>query len=92
MVLGEAQAYSLPVVATDTGGIGSMVAPSSGATFRLEAFTEDAAAFVARAWADPALYADLSRNSRAVFDDRHNWAAAARTVVGSLEAALQSKG
>jgi glycosyltransferase involved in cell wall biosynthesis len=92
VVLAEAQAYGLPVVASDTGGISSMVGPGSGEAFDLPGFPEAAAAFVSSVWSDPVAYSRMSRSARTAFTTRFNWDTAARTVLAVLEAALRGSG
>lgn len=86
MVVAEANAYGAPVLITDTGGIGSLMAP--GANGEMLPPGADGAAYAARIRAlSGAGYAALSASSFAHYRTRLNWSAWARDVVAALRAA-----
>ncbi|MBC7139186.1 MAG: glycosyltransferase family 4 protein [Defluviimonas sp.] len=88
MVVAEANAHSLPVLITATGGIGSlMVEGANGRMLPPEAGPGAWAAAIRETLADPAAYARLRETSFAQYRDRLNWGAWAEALVAELEAA-----
>lgn len=83
--IAEADAYGLPAVTTDTGGVGEMVADGeSGFLLPLAARGDAYAAVIAAAWADPARCAALARAARRRYEERLNWDAWARAALPLL--------
>jgi len=74
IVLAEAQAYGVPVLATRTGGIESMISNGeSGQAFESSAFVQNAANLVESASADPSLYGALSDGARSYYEEKFRW-------------------
>ncbi len=73
-VFNEANAFGLPVITTDTGGIASVICNGeNGYTLPLTARGDSYADLIAAIYQDPQRYLRLVQSSRAVFDDRLNW-------------------
>ncbi len=84
-VFGEASAFGVPSVVTTSGGSGSAVADGeNGFVFGPRTSAAEIAARVAALVRDPAAYRALARSSRAVFDERLNWASATAVVAARL--------
>jgi glycosyltransferase involved in cell wall biosynthesis len=84
IVFCEANAFGLPAITTNIGGIpdivtegknGFMLPPSSGGS--------EYAKLISHIWQDPKCYSELASSSRRVFDERLNWDAWA-VAVGKL--------
>ena len=74
IVVCEANAFGLPVIAADTGGVSGMVTEGeNGFLLPLHARGDRYAEIVAEFYKDQQRYAELVRSSRAAFDDRLNW-------------------
>ena len=74
IALCEANAFGLPVVATNTGGIPQIVHEGqNGFMLPLTGRGSDYAALIADVWRDRARYAQLAASSRKAFDERLNW-------------------
>jgi glycosyltransferase involved in cell wall biosynthesis len=74
IVLAEAQAYGIPVVASDVGGIASMMRPGSGGrTYPLGRFVDDATNLIEGLWGDPARYAAEQAAARRAYEQLLNW-------------------
>jgi glycosyltransferase involved in cell wall biosynthesis len=88
MVLAEANAFGLPVITTQTGGIPSIVREGeNGFMLPLEARGADYAKVIAEVYQDDQRYAELVKSSRAAFDERLNWDAwgsAIRKIIKDL--------
>ena len=85
IVFNEAAAFGLPVIAPDTGGVGSVV--RNGVTGLLLGPTSNPlewAASIATLCSDHALYRRYARTALAGFDDRLSWLAAASRVAALL--------
>jgi len=81
MVIAEANAYGVPVITTDVGGIGTLVHPGiNGYMVSLEAPAEDYATCIATAFDDPVTYQTLTQGSRTEYLQRLNWKAWAQSV------------
>lgn len=74
LVFCEANAFGLPVIATDTGGVREII--RDGENGFLLPYSEGGAAYaevIANLYCDDERYAQLVRASRAAFEDRLNW-------------------
>lgn len=81
-VIGEANAFGLPVLATDIGGIGGMIVDGeTGFLLPFEARGDAYAAVIAQTLADPTRLAALPQQARQRFDERLNWDAWARAAL-----------
>lgn len=81
MVIAEANAYGVPVVTTDVGGIGTLVRPEiNGYMLSLESPAADYATCIARAFDEPATYQALAQGSRTEYLQRLNWKAWAQSI------------
>jgi glycosyltransferase involved in cell wall biosynthesis len=77
----EANAYGLPVVAAQVGGIPSLITPGqNGYTLPLEATGADYARLIADVVASPEHYHGLSQQARQEYDQRLNWDAWASRI------------
>jgi glycosyltransferase involved in cell wall biosynthesis len=83
IVFCEAAAYSLPALATDTGGVGSVVLDGVSGCLVPEGSTgSDYATLIMKIMETPGLYPELARNSRCRFDKVLNWNQWAKTITG----------
>ena len=74
IVFCEASAYGVPIVATDTGGVSSVVVEGvNGLLLPPEADADAYAETVAQLWQDPARYQKMRQTSRARYDAALNW-------------------
>lgn len=93
MVLCEAAAYGVPVVTSDTGGIGSIVRDESwGIALACDAPPEAYANWIASAFGDRARYRNLARAARREYDERLNWGAFIRGLCDVVAAAPRPRG
>lgn len=94
LVFCEANAFGVPVLATRTGGIESIVQPGiNGVLFPLEASPEDYAEEVIKWMADIGAYRSLARQARAEYEKRLNWDASIARFLHLVEEILpQAKG
>jgi glycosyltransferase involved in cell wall biosynthesis len=73
-VFGEANAFGLPVITTDTGGIASVICNGeNGYMLPLAAQGGDYADLIANIYRDEQRYRQLAHCSRAAFEERLNW-------------------
>lgn len=85
--ISEANAFGLPAVTTDTGGVPEMVIDGeTGFLLPLEAGGDAYAAVIARAVATWERCEVLSRNARAHYEQRLNWDAWARSAIPLISA------
>lgn len=86
MVIAEANANSLPVIATDVGGIGTLVHPGkNGALLDLNADATEWAAAVRSLTVSSLSYNDLRRSAFAHFTQVLNWSSWSRELVKDLK-------
>lgn len=81
VVLAEANAFGVPGVAPEVGGIGSLIrAGHNGHMVSARAPASDYASYIAGCWQDEARYHDLALSSYAEYSTRLNWKSAGRTM------------
>jgi glycosyltransferase involved in cell wall biosynthesis len=86
LVFCEANAYGLPVIATDTGGVsGAVTNGRNGYLLPLAARGGEYARLIKEIYRDDGRYNALVRSSRSEFEERLNWDAWARKVNGLIE-------
>ncbi len=74
IVICEANAFGLPAITTEVGGITTIVKNGkNGYTLPLSASAEDYANLIARIWSDRTCYDNLVHSSREEYDLRLNW-------------------
>ena len=85
IVFSEAAAYGLPIVATETGGVGQVVHDGeNGVLLPLAAEGAAYAEVIARIIADEATYARMSLASRDAYDTHLSWDAWGRRMATIL--------
>lgn len=88
-VIGEANAFAVPVAASDIAGIPEMVRTGvNGKVFPLATFPAAAARWVAELASDHAQYARLCHSSYHEYETRLNWDAATAMLVRHMREAL----
>ncbi len=74
IVFCEANAFGLPVITTDTGGVsGAVCNGENGFMLPLSAGASEYARLISEVWRDRAAYSSLAHSSRAAFEQRLNW-------------------
>ncbi|SRR5579883_1330407 len=74
IVFSEANAFGLPVITTDTGGVSGVVSEGeNGCMLPIEARGDQYAQLIYDIYQNDHQYAELVRSSRAAFDNRLNW-------------------
>ena len=74
MVICEANAFGLPVITTDVGGIPTLIQQGqNGYTLPLTAIAQDYAHVIAQNFSNPAQYQKLVQTSRQAYETRLNW-------------------
>lgn len=92
IVFSEASSFGLPILATDTGGVASIVLEGrNGRVFAMNAPASEYADFVQKTMADPREYLRLSLSSLDEYRTRLNWGAAGRALKALLEEFLASR-
>lgn len=92
LVFCESSAFGLPCVATDVGGVPSIV--ENGVNGWLLPADAPPAAYAERLhamWQDPAIYEACARNGRRLYEERLNWDAAAQKTVGLMRRFLAAR-
>src|SRR5947209_2647947 len=88
MVLAEANAFGLPVITTNTGGVPEVVREGeNGFLLPLDARGDAYAEVIATIYRDDQRYAELVKSSRAAYENRLNWDAwgvAVKKIIADL--------
>ncbi len=80
-VFKEANAFGVPVITTDTGGVADVIKDGeNGYTLPYNAHSEEYARLIAEIYRDEARYNKLATSSRAAYDQRLSWDAWAQAV------------
>ncbi|MGD1901905.1 MAG: glycosyltransferase family 4 protein [Geitlerinemataceae cyanobacterium] len=88
-VLCEANAFGVPVLTTDAGGMPTVVrAGVNGFTHGFDGWAAAMADRVTRLWRDRAAYENLARSSRTEYDARLNWTVLGRRIGEAIERCL----
>jgi glycosyltransferase involved in cell wall biosynthesis len=91
VVFAEANAYAVPNIASDVGGIRSAVVDGRGGRcFRLDAPLEEAADYIAAHFQNPPQYQALARAARREYDERLNWQTIGASARRHLERVVQN--
>jgi len=81
----EANAYGLPVITTNTGGVSGVIAEGeNGFMLPYDARGTEYAKLIAHLYREEKCYASLVCSSRSAFDDRLNWDAWGHSLSGLL--------
>lgn len=89
-VFREANAFGLPVITTDTGGVSGIIREGeNGCMLPFAARGNDYAEVIARLYQDDQRYTALVRSSRAAFEDRLNWDAWGSALQGIVLKTMQ---
>ena len=90
MVISEANAYGVPAVVTDVGGIPTIMRHGlNGFMLPLAATGADFARVIAEAYRDRCRYEQLARTSREEYEHRLNWGRWSHQVAGVLKKAAK---
>lgn len=74
IVFCEANAFGLPALTTDVGGIPDIVTEGkNGFMLPLSARGSEYASLISRIWQNRKRYSDLTMSSRSIFDEKLNW-------------------
>ncbi len=88
-VLCEANSFGVPVLATDVGGVGTIVRDDiNGKLFSSEAAIADYCEYISHRVQNYSTYRDLARSSFQEYRSRLNWDVAARSILEVLEQQL----
>jgi glycosyltransferase involved in cell wall biosynthesis len=91
-VLCEANAFGVPVLTSDVGGIPSVVRSGvNGFTAPLRGWTEAIVRSVVALWRDPASYQALARSARQEYDRRLNWTTLGERISAEIRCSLASQ-
>lgn len=87
MVVGEAGAFAVPVLASNVGGMSDVVCDGvNGLVLAPESTGEVYAARLAQLWEEPERYAALAHGARRMFDEVLNWDTATRAFLSRVTA------
>jgi len=86
LVFCEANAFGLPAIATNTGGVSGIIDHGrNGFLFPMSASASDYAKCIRSTWENSSIYYKLVRSSREAYDERLNWDVWGKTVRELLE-------
>ena len=92
VVFCEASAFGLPIITTNTGGVGGAVTEGeNGFMLSPEAGGWEYAELIQRLLESEGIYSAVVKSSRAAFEDRLNWDAWGRRVAGLLDGITGSR-
>ncbi len=92
LVFCEASAFGLPCIATDVGGVSSIVENGiNGWLLPLDASADDYAIRIKELFCDRESYRTTARNGRRLFDERLNWDVAGSQVIALMRKHLEKK-
>ncbi len=92
IVYAEANAFGLPAIGTDAGGVSDAIRPGeNGFLLPFEARGEQYAELIADMYSQPQRYQELVRSSRKAFEQRLNWDTWGRTVAGIMKQVLPTE-
>ena len=81
MVFSEANAFGIPVITSDVGGVGSLIENGvNGHMLPLSADGREYANLIASIFKDTKLFETMRTSSRQLFDERLNWRVWAKSV------------
>ena len=86
MVFAEANAYGVPVITADVGGVsGVIIEGESGFILPADSSPQDFADLIERIWSKRETYLELRKSARRAYEDEFNWAVWARRFRKKLE-------
>jgi glycosyltransferase involved in cell wall biosynthesis len=89
VVFCEANAFGVPCLATEVGGIPTIIQNEvNGRLFDLHAHGREYAEWIADIWKDPARYQELALGSRRRYDERLCWSASIQQIAGLISTLL----
>lgn len=82
MVIAEANAFGVPAITTNVGGIATLVKEGkNGFLLNIDSTANEYANLVHKVFSDKKLYLDLSNSSRKEYEDRLNWTIWAERII-----------
>jgi glycosyltransferase involved in cell wall biosynthesis len=91
MVFSEGNAFGMPGITTDTGGVSSVVVEGeNGHLLPLTAGPKEYADLIEAAWVDQGKYIALRKSSRRQYEQVLNWKTWARQSATLIRAALRT--
>jgi glycosyltransferase involved in cell wall biosynthesis len=92
IVFCEASAFGLPIVSTNTGGVGTYVVDgSNGLLLPMHACARDYADGIERLWKDRSLYRKISLNGFDEYEQRLNWDVAIQRLLQLVQTAVAER-
>jgi len=89
MVFSEGNAFGMPGISTDTGGVSSVIAEGvNGHLLPLEAGPQAYADLIEKVWGDQEKYISLRKTSRQQYEQVLNWKTWASQSAALIRAAL----
>jgi len=82
MVIAEANAFGVPAITTNVGGIPTLVKEGqNGFLFNIDSTANEYASLIHKVFSDKKLYFDLSNSSRKEYENRLNWTIWAERII-----------